>query len=74
MKNNNLQIAALARIKANHRVKHVIVANAGDACPACRMLQGTYSKEEAPRLPVEGCSHSLGCRCFYEPVLEDLYP
>ncbi|MBW8012575.1 MAG: hypothetical protein FVQ83_15275 [Chloroflexi bacterium] len=70
----NQQAAALARIQANPRIENVILANAGDACPACRILQGNYAKEEAPSLPVEGCSHALGCRCFYEPVLEDLYP
>jgi hypothetical protein len=25
-------------------------------------------------LPVEGCSHALGCRCFYQPVLDEIYP
>lgn len=65
---------ALKRIQNNPRIKNVILANAGDACPACREVQGTYYKENAPALPVEGCSHALGCRCFYEPVLEEIYP
>lgn len=65
---------ALKRMLANPRVSFVRVAVAGDACPACREVQGTYAKEETPRLPVEGCSHALGCRCMYEPVLEMIYP
>jgi len=65
---------ALKRIQANPRVKLVKVAVSGDACPACRQAQATYAKEQAPALPVEGCSHGGGCRCFYEPVLEDIYP
>jgi hypothetical protein len=27
-----------------------------------------------PELPVRGCSHKNGCRCFYEPFLTDIYP
>ena len=65
---------ALKRIQANPRIGNVIVANFRDACPACQEMQGTYHKDDAPPLPVEGCSHALGCRCFYEPVLEEIYP
>ena len=65
---------ALKRIQSNPRIENVIVAISGDACPACQEMQGTYYKDDAPSLPVEGCSHALGCRCFYEPVLEEIYP
>ena len=36
-----------------------------------------YAKQQRlldPTLPVEGCSHGLGCRCYYEPVLTEIYP
>jgi hypothetical protein len=45
-----------------------------DACPACRAAEGSYSKADAPALPIPGCSHPYGCRCFYEPFLTDIHP
>ena len=68
------QAVALKNMRANVRIKNVILAVSVDACPACKAKQGSYSKDEAPTLPTEGCSHALGCRCYCEPVLEDLYP
>jgi hypothetical protein len=65
---------ALKRFQQNPRVNHVILSIFHDACPACEKLQGAYSKDEAPRLPIEGCSHPNGCRCFYQPVLNDIFP
>lgn len=65
---------ALKRMQSNPRIQNVILANSGDACPACREVQGMYYADDAPVLPVEGCSHALGCRCMYEPVLEEIYP
>lgn len=64
----------LKKFQANPRVEYIILATADDACPACQMLQGAYAKDQAPRLPIEGCSHSLGCRCYYQPVLSEIYP
>ena len=65
---------ALKRLQDNPRVSYVRVAVAYDCCPACREAQGAYAKDAAPRIPIEGCSHALGCRCFYEPALEEIYP
>lgn len=65
---------ALKKIQANPRISNVIISVAGDACPACVAAQATYAKDEAPPLPIEGCSHAQGCRCFYQPVLETIYP
>jgi hypothetical protein len=50
----------------------LIVAN--DACPACREAEGAFDKDQIPQLPVAGCSHPLGCRCFYEPALAEIFP
>lgn len=66
--------AALQRFQKNPRVKIIHLSVAGDACPACRAVQGVYEKDLAPHLPVEGCSHANGCRCFYEPVLDEIFP
>ena len=66
--------AALKKFQGNHRVKNVRLVVSANCCPACREVEGTYDKTNPPRLPVEGCSHALGCRCFYEPMLNDIYP
>lgn len=65
---------ALKRFQANSRVNAVRVIVAVDACPACQKVEGTYPKDRVPVLPVEGCSEALGCRAFYEPVLNEIYP
>jgi hypothetical protein len=62
---------ALKRLVENPRVRAIRVSVADDACPYCYELLKTYPKDKVPRLPHEGCSHANGCRCFYEPVLED---
>ena len=65
---------ALKRIQANPRITYVRVAVADDCCPACMEVAGAYAKESSPSLPISGCSNDLGCRCFYQPVLEEIYP
>lgn len=65
---------ALRRFQANPRVKYIVIAVPDDACPACNKLAGTYPKDNVPRLPVESCSHPLGCRSFYMPFLDEIYP
>jgi hypothetical protein len=62
---------ALKRMQANPRIRAIRVSVSYDACPHCYELMKTYPKDKVPRLPHEGCSHDNGCRCFYEPVLED---
>jgi hypothetical protein len=62
---------ALKRLQVNPRVKAIRVTVAHDACPHCYGLLNTYPKDEVPSLPHAGCSHANGCRCFYEPVLEE---
>ncbi len=65
---------ALRTFQENPRVNAVNVIVHADACPACQEIQGTYAKDKAPRLPVEGCSHENGCRCFYQPLLDEIFP
>ena len=67
----SMTAVALKNFRANPRVKAVRVTVAGDSCPHCYELLKTYPKDKVPRLPHEGCSHENGCRCFYEPVLEE---
>jgi hypothetical protein len=64
----------LKQYQENPRVGTVRISVYGDACPACMQAQGSYPKDKAPRLPIEGCSHENGCRCFYGPALTEIYP
>ena len=65
---------SLKRLQDNDRVSYVRILVSDDCCPACRQVEGAYAKDAAPKLPIEGCSHGLGCRCYYQPVLEHIYP
>ncbi len=65
---------ALARLQSNDRVSKIRISVMDTCCPACASVQGAYAKELVPALPTEGCSHALGCRCHYEPVLTEIYP
>lgn len=67
----SLTSVALKRMQANPRIKSIRISVANDACPHCYELLKTYPKNEAPRLPHNGCSNENGCRCFYEPVLQE---
>lgn len=66
--------AALTRMQENPRVSKIRLIVGHDACPACREMEGEYLKDHVPPLPTPGCSHPLGCRCFYEPALTEIFP
>lgn len=70
----SIQAVTLRKFLENPRVTAVNLIVHADACPACQAMQGTYPKDQAPKLPVEGCSHENGCRCFYQPLLEEIFP
>ena len=65
---------SLERMKANSRIKYIVVIVPEDACPACQNLTGTYPKDQVPRLPIEECSHPHGCRSYYLPYLDEIFP
>jgi hypothetical protein len=65
---------ALQKYQANPRVIYVRIQVNDDCCPACQEAYGAYPKDAVPRLPIEGCSHDLGCRCFYQPFLSEIFP
>ena len=65
---------ALKRIQENSRVIYVRISVSQACCPICRQAEGAFAKESAPKLPIEGCSNGLGCRCYYQPVLEHVFP
>ncbi|MBI9051937.1 MAG: zinc ribbon domain-containing protein [Anaerolineaceae bacterium] len=64
----------LADLQNNSRVRAIILSVSDNACPACKAIQGTYTKETVPILPVQGCSEPQGCTCTYQPVLSEIYP
>ena len=74
LRSKSLVMLALERLRANDRVSLIRVSVGDDCCPVCAEAQGAYPKSEAPIIPIEGCSHAQGCRCFYEPVLTEIYP
>ena len=65
---------ALKKFQMTPRVRYVRIVVADHCCPACREMEGAYPKDQVPRLPVEGCSHERGCRCFYQPFLTEIFP
>lgn len=66
--------AALKRMQENPRITKIVVVVPADACPACQEVFGTYEKDKVPRLPMDECTHPLGCRAFYQPFIDELYP
>ncbi len=64
----------LNKMKRNDRISLVRVSVYHDACPVCQSIQGAYPKEAVPVLPPEGCSCVPAGRCYYEPVLTEIYP
>ncbi|MBM4424299.1 MAG: hypothetical protein FJ030_13085 [Chloroflexi bacterium] len=65
---------SLAQLKENPRVRDIRVIVPTHACPVCKEIAGTYSKESAPALPPEGCSCPRGFEGHYEPMLTVIFP
>jgi hypothetical protein len=70
----SITAVALARFRENPRVEIIRLVVSDEACPACHEIAGNYAKDETPAVPVQGCSNPDGCRCFYEPLLNVIYP
>lgn len=62
--------ADLKRIIEGGVATRVRILASYDCCPVCRAVEGAYEFDNVPALPVIGCSHPLGCRCHYAPVLD----
>ena len=71
---NSEAAKALERMRKNPRIKYIVVCVPEDACPACQNLTGTYPKDQVPRLPYDACSHPRGCRSYYIPYLDEIFP
>lgn len=57
----------LPAVKTLNHLFHGIAVEPGDqACEAVRALKGVrYLSEEAPHLPLDGCTCAMSCRCVY---------
>jgi hypothetical protein len=54
----------------NEGIKRVEIYPSGDSCEACKLLAGKrYKIKDALELPYEHCTHKMGCRCGYLPVV-----
>lgn len=58
----------------NQRVAAIRISVSKNACPTCRQVEGVYTKQTLPFLPVEGCSSPNGCNCYYAPILDEIFP
>lgn len=44
------------------------IMSATDACAFCRRFpRGPYGLDEGPEVPLDGCTHKMGCRCTILP-------
>jgi len=61
--------ATLERYR-KEELEYVEILPASDSCEACRTLVGKrYKLNEAPELPNEHCTHKMGCRCCFLPIV-----
>lgn len=74
LKQFSVSAVALKKLQENPRVRDIRLVVDDDACPVCQSMAATYPKDEVPVLPIEGCSSPNGCRCFYEPMLTEIFP
>jgi hypothetical protein len=58
-------------MRAKASIKGVVVQPSENCCEAARQLPKgrTYHPDEAPRLPLPGCSQGRCCACVYRPVM-----
>jgi hypothetical protein len=57
-------------MKAHGAIRGVRIVVGADSCSACRAAaEGIYLPDEAPIIPIAGCTHPDGCRCAYRPVM-----
>ncbi len=56
--------------RAHGAIRGVRVLAGGDSCPACQAAaERVYTLDDAPTIPIAGCTNSGGCRCAYVPVM-----
>jgi len=57
-------------MKARGAIRGVRIVTGPDSCPTCQALAGkVYHPDEAPIIPIAGCTHPQGCCCAYSAVM-----
>jgi hypothetical protein len=72
-RNEDLQ-KSIQQLKDNPRVRDIRIIVPADACPVCQEIAGTYTKDNVPTLPPEGCSCPRGFEGYIQPMLNVIYP
>ncbi len=72
-RNADLQ-KSIQQLKENPRVRDIRVIVPAEACPVCQEIAGTYTKDNLPELPPEGCSCPRGFEGYCQPMLNVIYP
>lgn len=65
---------SLKQLRENPRVRDIRIIVPAEACPVCQALAGTYTKDNLPQLPPEGCSCPRGFEGYCQPMLNNIYP
>jgi hypothetical protein len=57
-------------MRAGGAVEGVQIITGQDSCPLCASMARTlYDPDEAPLIPLAGCTNRAGCRCAYAAVM-----
>ena len=60
-------------MKRNPFIKYVEILTASDTCDECKVLaKKQFKLDRAPELPYEKCTHHMGCRCVYIPIVDGI--
>ena len=65
---------SLQKLRENPRVRDIRIIVPAEACPVCQAVAGTYTKDNLPRLPPDGCSCPRGFEGYCQPMLNNIYP
>lgn len=58
-------------MKAHGAIRGVRIITGSDSCPICRQYAGTvFLPDDAPIIPIAGCTQAGGCRCAYTAVMD----
>ena len=64
-------IKELRQYAESEFVVGVEVVCSDDSCKKCKFVASKkYPLDKAPLLPIDGCTHEDGCRCFYSAVYD----
>lgn len=57
--------------KAYGAIRGVRIITSSDSCPTCRKYAKViFGLDEAPPIPISGCTNPKGCRCTYTAAMD----